>query len=108
MQKQHSKQITDYGSTTKEKKYLYGPVATVFASTKTGTWRVVRPKIDRDKCNLCGTCLKYCPTDVISIEKKGPGHGLEIDFDYCKGCGICATVCKKDCITMVSERGGNH
>lgn len=104
MQKQLSKPTNNCGSYSGTK-FLRGPVATVFASTRTGTWRVVRPVVEQELCIFCGTCQKYCPTDVISIHKDEQEHNFQIDFDYCKGCGICASVCPKDCITMVSERG---
>lgn len=104
MQKQLNKPTT--GCVPAEgKKYLFGPVATVFISTKTGTWRVVRPVVDAEKCTLCGTCRKYCPTDVVEVRKEEGLQGVSFDFDYCKGCGICANVCPRQCIIMVPERG---
>lgn len=104
MQKQLNKPMTGCGSDS-EKKYLYGPVATIFISTKTGTWRIVRPSVDRSRCTLCGNCRKYCPADVVELSGEGPESGVNFDFDYCKGCGICANICPKKCISMVAERG---
>lgn len=66
------------------------------AAGKTGTWRTFRPVVDRDVCNSCGNCERFCPDGVISKE-------FEIDLDYCKGCGICAEVCPKKAITMKRE-----
>ncbi len=63
---------------------------------KTGTWRVFRPVVDKEKCNSCGLCATYCPDGVINDE-------LEIDLNYCKGCGICANECPKKAIEMVRE-----
>ncbi|MBP2146899.1 pyruvate ferredoxin oxidoreductase delta subunit [Methanofollis sp. W23] len=62
----------------------------------TGSWRVFRPVVDREKCNQCGICEIHCPDAVIDEE-------LNIDLDFCKGCGICADVCPKKAITMVRE-----
>jgi len=31
------------------------------ASGKTGSWRVFRPVVDKEKCNVCGLCEMYCP-----------------------------------------------
>ena len=66
------------------------------AAGKTGTWRVFRPIVDKEKCNACGLCEMYCPDAVINDE-------LEIDLAFCKGCGICANECPKKAISMVRE-----
>lgn len=86
-------------------KLLYGPVATIFASTNTGSWRIVRPVINYSECIKCGSCQKFCPTDVIEIIEDAV-QCIEIDWNYCKGCGVCADVCVKNCISMVEEDRG--
>jgi pyruvate ferredoxin oxidoreductase delta subunit len=83
-------------------KQLYGPVATIFGSTNTGSWRIVRPAVNYTQCIKCGNCQKFCPTDVIEITEDSV-QCIKIDWNYCKGCGICANVCVKNCITMVDE-----
>lgn len=82
---------------------VLGPVAYVYAAANTGSWRLERPKVNFSECIKCGTCERYCPTDVITI-KKDQEECVVIDFNYCKGCGICANECPKKCISMVSER----
>lgn len=66
------------------------------ACGKTGTWRVFRPVVDKEKCNACGLCASYCPDGVIDEE-------LTINLDFCKGCGICANECPKKAIRMERE-----
>lgn len=66
------------------------------AAGKTGTWRTFRPVVDRDLCNKCGNCERFCPDGTISKD-------FEIDLEFCKGCGICAEVCPKKAIKMVRE-----
>lgn len=80
-------------------KRLYGPVATVFGSVKTGAWRLVRPCVDESNCSRCGICGEFCPLEVIEVSRS-----VEIDWTYCKGCGVCADVCPGNCIEMVNER----
>ncbi|MBF0120050.1 MAG: 4Fe-4S binding protein [Desulfobacterales bacterium] len=72
---------------------------------KTGSWRVLRPIIDYNKCapakknkKLCFLCWLYCPDGVITktIEPA-------IDYEYCKGCGICAEECPSKAIEMIEE-----
>ena len=92
-----------------QKVYL-GPCALIFASSETGTWRVVRPSINTEVCIYCGICAKYCPTDVMTVTKDKSSDteksigSVGIDFRYCKGCGICANVCPKGAISMIDER----
>ena len=63
-------------------------------------------------CNLCDTCLIFCP-DVAIIRLAAPpypvplarldGAGYEINYDYCKGCGICAEECPRYAISIEEE-----
>jgi pyruvate ferredoxin oxidoreductase delta subunit len=66
------------------------------SSGKTGSWRVFRPVVDKEKCNACGICAMLCPEAAIDEE-------LEVDLEYCKGCGICAHECPKSAISMKRE-----
>ena len=79
-------------SSTPKRERLAMSRPTVGAAGKTGTWRVFRPVVDKEKCNACGLCATYCPDAVINDD-------LEID----KGCGICANECPKKAIEMVRE-----
>ena len=67
---------------------------------KTGTWRSLRPVVDKTQCIRCGVCWLYCPD--ASIVQSEEGH-FEANLDYCKGCGICARECPVGCISMVGE-----
>ncbi len=87
-------------------KYLLGPCATVFESTATGSWRLVRPVVDSATCTRCGICSKHCPADVMDVPVGNKSKEVFIDMRFCKGCGICADVCARKCISMVPEKGG--
>ena len=65
---------------------------------QTGSWRDLRPVLDREKCKDCGLCWLYCPESVISRV-----DSYAINYIYCKGCGICAVECKFGAITMHPE-----
>jgi pyruvate ferredoxin oxidoreductase delta subunit len=72
---------------------------------KTGSWRVLRPVIDRTLCipaktkkMACFNCWLYCPDGVVT--RTIPPT---IDYDYCKGCEICAEECPANAIRMVEE-----
>ena len=94
--------------TTKSRgsRVLLGPVATVFATVDTGSWRTIRPEVDFSACSQCGVCRTHCPTAVLEIVKD-QAECVAIDWENCKGCGICANVCPKQCITMVREESGD-
>lgn len=87
-----------------ERRFLSGPAATLFAAGKTGLWRSFRPVVDQDACNRCGKCARFCPVDVIDMDRKDWQVPLTIDMAYCKGCGICVDVCPITCMQMVPER----
>ncbi len=47
--------------------------------------------IDPARCTGCGACLRACPVEAISGEKKQPHR---IDQDLCIRCGSCRQACK--------------
>lgn len=67
---------------------------------KTGTWRSLRPVVNKSQCIRCGVCWLYCPD--MSIVRSVEGH-FEANLEFCKGCGICAKECPVGCISMVGE-----
>jgi uncharacterized Fe-S center protein len=48
------------------------------------------PEVGSDKCENCGKCRKWCPTDAIS-EREGVSY---IARENCIGCGECIAVCR--------------
>ncbi len=60
-------------------------------------------RIDPEGCTGCKACVKVCPVDAISGEKKEPHL---IDQELCTRCGSCIDKCRQDCIMI--ERAGRE
>ena len=54
--------------------------------------------VDRERCTLCGLCVKTCPAEVLSIEE-GAVRQNEVGFG-CIACGHCMMVCPEECIAV--------
>lgn len=63
--------------------------------------KVCRPlltyKVIPEACTGCMVCLKNCPVNAITGERKKP-H--EISQDLCTQCGVCFSKCKFDAISV--------
>jgi NADH:ubiquinone oxidoreductase subunit F (NADH-binding)/NAD-dependent dihydropyrimidine dehydrogenase PreA subunit len=54
-------------------------------------------RIDAEACKACGKCIKVCPVDAITGEKKTPHV---IDESLCIRCGRCRDVCPFDAVVI--------
>jgi NAD-dependent dihydropyrimidine dehydrogenase PreA subunit len=54
-------------------------------------------KIDRDKCNGCGKCVKACVEGAIELIN---GKAQLVSEIYCDGLGACIGSCPQDAITI--------
>ncbi|MFH1231516.1 MAG: NADH-ubiquinone oxidoreductase-F iron-sulfur binding region domain-containing protein [Planctomycetota bacterium] len=57
--------------------------------------------IDKTTCTGCGVCVKSCPGEAISGEKKKP-H--KIDQTKCIKCGVCIDTCKFGSVKIIPGR----
>ncbi len=51
--------------------------------------------VDRNTCDLCGTCVAVCPVDAILM------HSMLLEIKKnCTDCEICIKVCPLDCLEL--------
>ena len=60
-----------------------------------------RPKIDRKRCNLCGTCARTCFYQVFHFDRKK--KIMSIEKDRCWSCGFCVGICPEGAIVLVDK-----
>lgn len=51
---------------------------------------------DASLCTGCGKCVKFCPTNALSVKDKK----VRLDSRICIGCGQCAYQCPKQVFTL--------
>ena len=51
-------------------------------------------KINKELCDICGTCVAVCPADAISVSE----FQVKIDNDKCTNCLNCLKVCPSKAI----------
>ena len=61
-------------------------------ATRIGTAHLVA-----EKCRICMQCVKRCPTEAITSERKEGYYTIPVvNAERCIGCGICEAVCPTD------------
>ena len=55
---------------------------------------------DAKKCAVCGTCLKICPEQAISMDEAGHIH---IDRAHCTACLQCCKTCPRQALSWAGE-----
>ncbi len=58
-----------------------------------------KAEVDFNLCDVCGACVKVCPTEAFKIDKQ-----FLYSKERCFGCGICPDVCHVDAIKMIDTR----
>lgn len=57
----------------------------------------LKPRVKEEKCIACGTCVRVCPVEAVSIREGGKAV---IDTETCIGCGECVAVCPVQAIPI--------
>ncbi len=60
------------------------------------------PRIDQDRCTLCGACVDVCVYNALAVL----GGEVRLFPELCHGCGSCLLACPEDAITEVSREVG--
>ncbi len=60
------------------------------------------PKVDRELCNTCGECTKFCKFNAIFVASEK----ILVFPDLCSSCGGCAMVCPRKAITWEKHKIG--
>ena len=62
--------------------------------------RLPFPKVDAERCTMCGDCAKACTVSALQIDDDGR---VGIEAPYCVCCGACAVACPEDAISMLTK-----
>jgi len=54
------------------------------------------PKINLEKCNLCGECVSVCPTNALAIIDSE----IKVNAISCINCGTCVHACPREAIDL--------
>ena len=61
------------------------------------------------KCSGCGTCIKRCPVNAITMkELKSGKKQASTNVEECIGCGLCVLTCPKKARKMKLVRPPEH
>lgn len=60
----------------------------------------ILPEVNWTKCTACKECIRWCPSEAISIVQKRNSKKARIDPEKCIGCGECVVTCPEDAIAI--------
>lgn len=61
-----------------------------------------KPVVDLEKCKLCQTCIKQCPTRALTLPDKRDAK-ICVSLDRCLFCALCEEVCPSGAMRMSSQ-----
>ncbi len=57
-----------------------------------------------DACKGCGTCVKRCQMEALSVDRKK----AVLDLNRCIGCGLCVGTCPTGSLSLVRKPKGQQ
>ncbi len=57
-------------------------------------------KVNEEKCNATGNCIRECPYSAITLRQTSNGPKAWVNPAVCKGCGACVAVCPTEAIQL--------
>jgi len=63
---------------------------------------------DAGRCNLCGNCAVFCPTEALRIDKGGDAVRLSFNVSRCLGCDLCVEVCSPRALSIDTQIHLSH
>ena len=64
------------------------------------------PQIDRDKCDLCGHCVRSCFYGVFDLDREK--RAITMQNEKCWSCGFCVGICPESAIILVDRATGTE
>jgi electron transport complex protein RnfB len=55
--------------------------------------------LDTETCKGCGTCVKRCEMEALSLDNKK----AVLDLNRCIGCGLCVSTCPTHSLSLVRK-----
>ncbi|MCW4052037.1 MAG: CoB-CoM heterodisulfide reductase HdrA2 [Candidatus Bathyarchaeota archaeon] len=62
------------------------------------TVEAITPRINEEKCKICGLCARVCPYNAIIVDKEK--KLVEVIEAACAGCGTCGAECQFEALHM--------
>jgi heterodisulfide reductase subunit A2 len=60
----------------------------------------IKSEVNEAFCRACGSCIKVCEYDAISLQEKNGFQVAHVNDVLCKGCGTCAPYCDTGAIDI--------
>lgn len=61
------------------------------------------PTIDQETCIGCGSCVEFCPNDVLSFDEMTGKARVRNQYNCVVECKACAKLCPVEAITFPDE-----
>ncbi len=64
-------------------------------------------EVDYNLCDVCGVCVKVCPTEAFKIEKEDKLENSKrfiYSLERCFGCGVCPSYCHTSALKMLDTK----